>query len=477
MLFPKSLLSNQIALLLLANFLFLNSFSQVGIGTVNPDPNAVLDVHSDTRGILIPRMTTEQRDAITSPPEGLNIYNLTTKTTDIYSNGFWKSLAYEQSSASNLVYVYSMNDLPVPVGPVITLDATKMYIFSGTVDISPNYIVMNGAGLRGVDPQKDGVMSNVGGAVLRSVDTDIFIQDLAVIPFSGSTKAYEFSDATGTKFCNLFSGTSVVDYPGVPSLGVGSVSGFKAITFVKNYWKAADGLKVGGNVGKFAAALNFITGITAGSGLEFLGTLVIDDIDLANNYFVYTGQTGIKVNAGATVDRARLTSNMFRDVGTPLTGVDSYSPGWSMQQNTNIPNSRAYSFIYFNNNTTSTTLTNLDTFYKIAGATTVVKQQRFTATNNRLTYIGKEPILGKVLVIIGAKAPSNGAEFTIAIAKNGTLITAPIASMGSTTNNQSFQISFNTEVDMITNDYIEVFIKSSTSSALTVSDMQFRVSD
>jgi hypothetical protein len=28
-----------------------------------------------------------------------------------------------------------------------------MYIFSGFVDISPNYI-MNGAGLRGTDPQK-----------------------------------------------------------------------------------------------------------------------------------------------------------------------------------------------------------------------------------------------------------------------------------------------------------------------------------
>lgn len=451
------------------------SHAQVGIGNTNPNSSSMLDVSSDSRGILIPRMTTVQRDAITSPPEGLNIYNLTTKTTDIYSNGFWKSLAFEK--VSNLVFVYSLSDLPEPAGSAITLDATKMYIFSSFVDISPNYIVMNGAGLRGVDPQKDGVMSSVGGAVLRSVDTGIFIQDFAVIPASSSTMAYEFSDATGTKFCNIFSGASVVEIFG-PSLGVGSITGFKAITIVKNYWKATDGLKVGGTVGKFAATLNFITGISAGSGLEFRSDLVIDDIDLTGNYFVYTGQTGIKVNAGATVDRARLTNNMFRGVPTPLTGVNSYSPGWSMQQNTNIPNSRAYSFLYFNNNPTATSLPVSGTFYKIAGTTTMIKEQRFTAGNNKLTYTGKEPIVGKVLIIIGAKAPTNGSDFSIAIAKNGVIIPTPAASMGSATNNQAFQITLNSEVDFVTNDFIEVFIKSNNDvSSLTVSDMQFRVSD
>jgi hypothetical protein len=51
---------------------------------------------------------------------------------------------------------------------------TNVY-FSGFVNISPNYIVMNGAGLRGTDPQK--TWSNVSGAVLRSTNT-VFIQDL-----------------------------------------------------------------------------------------------------------------------------------------------------------------------------------------------------------------------------------------------------------------------------------------------------------
>jgi hypothetical protein len=350
-----------------------------------------------------------------------------------------------------------------------------MYVFSGVVDISPNFITMNGAGLRGTDPQKDGVTSTVSGAVLRSVDTSVFMQDFTVILATPSTKAYDFSDATQTKYCNLFSGCSVVEV--APSLGVGRVSGFEAATFVKNFWRVTDGIKVDGNIGKFASTLNFITGISAGSGIELLSTLNADDIDLANNYFDYVGQTGLKVNVGASIDRARLTSNMFRDVATPLDGVTSYTPGWSMQQNTNIPNSRAAGSIYSNNNATATTLSVLNTFYKIAGATTAVNEQRFTAGTNRFTYTGVDPIVAKVSVVTGAKAPSNNAEYSIGIAKNGTIIPAPIASMASTVNNQSFQITLITEVNLVTGNFIEVFVASSTSGAITVEELQFRVTD
>jgi hypothetical protein len=51
------------------------SFGQsVGIGTTSPDPNAQLDVTSSTKGILIPRMTLAQRNAIPGITLGLMIY-------------------------------------------------------------------------------------------------------------------------------------------------------------------------------------------------------------------------------------------------------------------------------------------------------------------------------------------------------------------------------------------------------------------
>lgn len=458
---------------------FLAIGQNIGINATgaSPDTKAMLDIASTTSGLLIPRMTTAQRNAITSPPNGLMIYNITTNTQDVYRGSQWESTA-SINPGTNLVYVYSLADLPSPVSGAITLDANKMYVFSGFVNISPNYISLNGAGLRGTDPAKDGVMSSVTGGVLRSTGVSVFIENLAVIPAGASTKAYEFADASGTKFCNLFSGCSVVEI-GIPTLGVGQVSGFKATTIIENYWSCTDGIKVTGTVGKFAAAYNFITGITGGSGIEFLSGLAIDDIDLSNNYFIYTGQTGVKVNAGATIDRGRMTTNMFRGVTTFIDGFDSYTPAWEMRQNTNIPNTRAFSSLYMNNNTTSTSMPAQGTFYKIAGSTTPINQKRFTATNNRLTYTGKDLITGKILIIIGAKAPSNGSDFSIAIAKNGTIISIPNGSMAAANNNESFQITLSTEVDMTTNDYIEVFIRrnNSSTSSIIVEELQFRVTD
>jgi hypothetical protein len=46
-----------------------------------------------------------------------------------------------------------------------------------------------------------------------------------------------------------------------------------------------------------------------------------------------------------------------------------------MKQNTNIPDSRAFSFIYFNNNASTTTLGAVGTYVKIAGATTTVNEK------------------------------------------------------------------------------------------------------
>ena len=50
----------------------------VGIGTNKPDPSALLDLVSTTGGLLVPRMTSAQRDAIPNPARGLLIFNTET---------------------------------------------------------------------------------------------------------------------------------------------------------------------------------------------------------------------------------------------------------------------------------------------------------------------------------------------------------------------------------------------------------------
>ena len=65
----------QIITLTVLAIAFSNSvFSQVGIGTTTPNASAELDVTSTNKGLLPPRMTATQRDAISSPAAGLMVY-------------------------------------------------------------------------------------------------------------------------------------------------------------------------------------------------------------------------------------------------------------------------------------------------------------------------------------------------------------------------------------------------------------------
>lgn len=61
----------------------ITTFSQVGIGTTIIDNSAQLELLSADKGILVPRMNESQRLAITSPAQGLLIYQID------QSQGFW----------------------------------------------------------------------------------------------------------------------------------------------------------------------------------------------------------------------------------------------------------------------------------------------------------------------------------------------------------------------------------------------------
>jgi hypothetical protein len=61
-------------------------------GNIAADPTAILDVASTSKGILIPRLTTVQRDAIAAPAESLLIYNATTRQFNYWNSATWKTL-------------------------------------------------------------------------------------------------------------------------------------------------------------------------------------------------------------------------------------------------------------------------------------------------------------------------------------------------------------------------------------------------
>ncbi len=75
------------------------AFAQVGINTANPNPKSTLDIISknNNTGVLFPRLTTAQRDAINpgttdASVDGLLIYNTDTKCYDFWNRSQWISI-------------------------------------------------------------------------------------------------------------------------------------------------------------------------------------------------------------------------------------------------------------------------------------------------------------------------------------------------------------------------------------------------
>jgi len=68
-----------------------NGSTTIGGGNA-ADSSSVLDVRSTTKGFLPPRMTTTERDAISSPASGLMVYNTTTNKAQCYNGTAWQDL-------------------------------------------------------------------------------------------------------------------------------------------------------------------------------------------------------------------------------------------------------------------------------------------------------------------------------------------------------------------------------------------------
>ncbi len=82
--------------LLIVALLFnsMNAQPSFGIGTDTPNSNAILDVFSTDRGVLIPRLTNAQRTAISglgTTEEGLLIYNTTDSEFNYWNGSIWIS--------------------------------------------------------------------------------------------------------------------------------------------------------------------------------------------------------------------------------------------------------------------------------------------------------------------------------------------------------------------------------------------------
>jgi hypothetical protein len=72
--------------------LYVNDAQQVGVRTTAPHASAALDVNSTQSGVLVPRMTATQMQAIAAPATGLLVYNSDDNKFYYFNGTAWVSM-------------------------------------------------------------------------------------------------------------------------------------------------------------------------------------------------------------------------------------------------------------------------------------------------------------------------------------------------------------------------------------------------
>ncbi|SEW32063.1 hypothetical protein SAMN05421841_2263 [Chryseobacterium wanjuense] len=126
--------------LMIPIFLYGLSYAQVGINTTTPNGAAVLDIFSNQKGILIPRLSDADRNAnladndpLTVPPAGVAnasltngtlIFNTTSNTFQYWDGAVWRQLFVTTSSQAGNDGVVKVNSGNANVKPSINLSAS-----------------------------------------------------------------------------------------------------------------------------------------------------------------------------------------------------------------------------------------------------------------------------------------------------------------------------------------------------------------
>lgn len=144
-----------------------------------PDPSAGLDVNFADRGVLVPRITDAQRNAIVNPAEGLLIFNTTTKCFNVYKNSVWFEICGNCIAPNTPI---AGSNGPVCSGDTLKLTATLIpgvtYSWTGPAGFTattrnpviPNASVAN-AGLYYVTASMNGCTSIPGSTSVQVTQT------------------------------------------------------------------------------------------------------------------------------------------------------------------------------------------------------------------------------------------------------------------------------------------------------------------
>jgi hypothetical protein len=186
-----------------ANLFWDNTNGSLGIGTSSPNSSAILDLSSTSKTLVVPRMTTTQRNALTNPLEGSVIYNTTTGAAEFYASSTVNNVSGESNlnnGGNNPVAPAStFMGMPSPAineaqsfTPSMNANLTAVTINVGNIDSPGTYTLKfyNGDGVGGTLLGSQTVTINTAGINTFNLTTPIALT-------SGQHYTFEFVSITG----------------------------------------------------------------------------------------------------------------------------------------------------------------------------------------------------------------------------------------------------------------------------------------
>lgn len=464
-------------------FLMQYSMAQVGINTATPDASSMLDVVSTTKGMLAPRMTTLQKNAITTPANGLLVFDTDFKEFSYYDSvAGWINIKqgrtnFKRIKSTDVLANVLAAELAAGGGTKYEMLSNTLYEINGTVSFNLP-IEMNNSYISGLDSGDDKIVRASGNLFEGSKGGTV--KGLTLVASTG-----KIFNVSGANTENIIFRDCIV----ANSASVGSINGLGLVFFsVVQFSGNTTGIEYSNisqlllsNMGWFGNNSGTFEKLTGTFGLvqKQGGFTQVDGakigFDVSENP-VISGDavmesvvfTGVPTGAGAYVKPYT--------VGT-YTGFN-FNNKWTVRC-AGIPNETdavAVGDINFDLGIgygySTTLVTGADV--KISGVTTSNNFFRMSSTtDNRITYLGNKKrffTVNAALSFVGTNTTDT--KYIFFIKKNGTISIGPSKTYAFTTNVNDIRSSpIQCVIEMNPGDYIEVFANrfSGTSDMLTVS--------